>query len=223
MPSAAGGSGRIFLAGFRKRMSVKPINVLLIEDNSDDVVLIRISLSQALKVPYELKHADRLRDGLELLGSEKIDVVLLDLGLPDGQGLATFKKVRAHSPDVPIIVLTGHDDDDFALEAVQKGAQDYLVKGKVEPVLLGRSIRYAIERQKLLTQLEHSTKEIKILRGFLPICAGCKKIRDDTGYWTQIETYISEHSEAEFSHGLCPDCLLKFYGPRLAKKSGDRS
>jgi DNA-binding NtrC family response regulator len=196
-------------------MNVKPINVLLVEDNSDDVVLIRISLSHAMKVPYELKQADRLSRGLELLGNGGIDVILLDLGLPDGQGLGTFEKVREQSPDVPIIVLTGHDDDDFAIEAVKKGAQDYLVKGKVDAALLGRSLRYAIERQKLLTQLEHSAKEIKTLRGFLPICAGCKKIRDDQGYWTQIETYISDHTEAEFSHGLCPECAQRLYGNYL--------
>jgi DNA-binding NtrC family response regulator len=201
-------------------MDTKPINVLLIEDSSDDAVLIQMYLSQAMKVSYEVNHVDRLTKGLELLKTGGQSVVLLDLGLPDGQGLGTFEKAHAQSPDVPIIVLTGHDDDDFAIEAVQKGAQDYLVKGKIDAGVLGRSIRYAIERQKLLTQLEHSMKEIKTLRGFLPICASCKKIRDDQGYWTQIETYIHEHSEAEFSHGICPECVVKLYGPRFAKNSG---
>ncbi len=200
-------------------MDVKPISVLLIEDSPDDAVLIQWYLSNAMKVPHEVKHADRLSKGLGFLGSGGFDVVLLDLGLPDGQGLSTFEKVHAHAPGVPIIVLTGHDDDDLAVEAVQKGAQDYLVKGKVDGSLVGRSIRYAIERQKLLTQIEHSTREIKTLRGFLPICAGCKKIRDDQGYWTQIETYISQHSDAEFSHGLCPECALRLYGHVLGKKA----
>lgn len=200
-------------------MDVKPISVLLIEDSPDDAVLIQWYLSNAMKVPHEVKHADRLSKGLGFLGSGGFDVVLLDLGLPDGQGLSTFEKVHAQAPGVPIIVLTGHDDDDLAVEAVQKGAQDYLVKGKVDGSLVGRSIRYAIERQKLLTQIEHSTREIKTLRGFLPICAGCKKIRDDQGYWTQIETYISQHSDAEFSHGLCPECALRLYGHVLGKKA----
>jgi CheY-like chemotaxis protein len=126
-------------------------------------------------------------------------------------GLNTFEKVYSHSPHIPIIVLTGHDDDAFAIESVQKGAQDYLVKGQVTGGLLGRSIRYAIERKKLLTQLENSAKEINKLRGILPICANCKKIRDDKGYWTQVEVYISDHSETEFSHGLCPECAAKIY------------
>jgi DNA-binding NtrC family response regulator len=199
-------------------MNIKPISVLLIEDNPDDAVLIQIYLAAASKVVYEVKHVDRLSKGLECLKSGGFDVVLLDLGLPDGQGLITFESAHAQAPGVPIIVLTGHDDDDLAVEAVQKGAQDYLVKGKVDGGLVGRSIRYAIERQKLLTQIEHSAKEIKTLRGFLPICAGCKKIRDDQGYWTQIETYISQHTDTEFSHGLCPECALRLYGRTFAKK-----
>ena len=199
-------------------MDIKPISVLLIEDNADEAVLIQIYLSNAMKVPLEVKHVDRLSKGLDYLKSGAVDVVLLDLGLPDSQGLSTFEKAHAEAPEVPIIVLTGHDDDDFAAQAVQKGAQDYLVKGRVDGSLIGRAIRYAIERQKLLTQLEQSKREIKTLRGFLPICAGCKRIRDDKGDWTQIEAYISKRSDAEFSHGLCPDCALRLYGRDLGKK-----
>jgi DNA-binding NarL/FixJ family response regulator len=201
-------------------MDTKPITVLLIEDNPDDAALIQRYLFNAMNVPYEVDHLDRLGKGLERLLNGGVDVVLLDLGLPDDQGgLSAFEKVHAQAPDVPIIVLTGHDDDGWAIEAVQKGAQDYLVKSQISGGLLVRSLRYAIERQKLLAQLEHSTKEIKTLRGFLPICASCKKIRDDKGYWTQIETYISERSEAEFSHGLCPDCVHRLYGKILDKKA----
>ena len=199
-------------------MDTKPIIVLLIEDNDDDALLIRKSLAGAMKVPYALKQVDGLSRGMECLAGGNIDVVLLDLGLPDGRGISTFSVLHKHSPDVPVIVLTGHDDEELAIEAVQKGAQDYLVKGKVDGGLLRRSIRYAIERQKLSTQLKQSMKEINTLRGFLPICANCKKIRDDRGYWTQIETYISMHSEAEFSHGICPECVIKLYGSNIGEK-----
>ncbi len=199
-------------------MDAKTITVLLIEDDPDDAVLIERDLSLTLKVPFHIEHVDRLSKGLACMKGFVVDVVLLDLGLPDGQGLGTFEKAHAEMPDVPIIVLTGHNDDEAAIAAVQKGAQDYIVKGRVPGGLLGRSIRYAIERQKLLVQLEHSQKEIKTLRGFLPICASCKKIRDDKGYWTRIETYISMHSGAEFSHGLCPECATKLYGQYLEKK-----
>lgn len=200
-------------------MDSRPITVLLIEDNDDDALLFRKALAGAMKVPYALKHVDGLSRGMECLAASDIDVVILDLGLPDGSGLSSFAVLHKHSPDIPVIVLTGHDDEELAIEAVQKGAQDYLVKGKVDGGLLGRSIRYAIERQKLSTQLRQSLREINTLRGFLPICANCKKIRDDRGYWTQIETYICMHSEAEFSHGLCPECMIKLYGPELGKKA----
>jgi DNA-binding NtrC family response regulator len=201
-----------------KFMKTTPIGALLIEDNPDDAVLIERYLKASQKGTYNVIHVETLADGLESLQRVVFDVILLDLVLPDGpMGIATFETVYAQAPHIPIIVLTGHDDDELAVEAVQKGAQDYLVKGLVTGPMLGRAIRYAIERKKLLTQLEHSMKEIRKLRGFLPICANCKKIRDDKGYWTQVEVYISEHSEAEFSHGICPDCAQKMY-PKYYQK-----
>ena len=193
-------------------MKTTTIIALLIEDNSDDAVLIQRYLSDSGKIIYNLVHVDRFADGLESLKRFKFDVILLDLTLPDGpMGIKTFEAVHAEASNIPIIVLTGHDDDDLAVEAVHKGAQDYLVKGLVTGPALGRAVRYAIERKKLLIQLEDSMKEIKLLRGFLPICMNCKKIRDDKGYWTQVEVYISHHSGVEFTHGLCPECAQKMY------------
>lgn len=141
-------------------MDLETIVVLLIEDNHDDALLIQRYLSRAMKVLYQINHVDRLHKGLEHLNSGGIDVVLLDLGLPDAHGLSAFEKVYALSSNVPIIVLTGHDDDDLAIEAVHKGAQDYLVKGQIVGSLLQRSIRYAIERKKV-------AEELKRLNGLL--------------------------------------------------------
>jgi CheY-like chemotaxis protein len=197
---------------------IKNINVLLIEDNPSDAFLMRSYLSNTSKVRYTVNHVERLSQGLEYLANQIPDIVLLDLNLPDAAGPDIIEQVHKQSPDVPIVVLTGLNDDELGIEAVQKGAQDYLVKDQVSDSLLDRAIRYSIERKKLLTQLEHSTKEIKTLRGFLPICAYCKKIRDDKGYWTQIETYISAQTQAEFTHGICPDCADKLYGNYLDKK-----
>ena len=188
------------------------INALLIEDNHDDAALIKRYLNSSRKVEYNVIHVDSLTDGLKSLDRVLFDVILLDLSLPDGPvGIKTFDAVHAQAPNIPIIVLTGHDDDDLAVEVVHKGAQDYLVKGLVTGPALGRAVRYAIERKKLLTQLEQSMTEIKQLRKILPICSNCKKIRDDKGYWTQVEVYISDHSDAEFSHGICPDCAHTLY------------
>jgi len=147
-------------------MVTKPIAVLLIEDDPGDAVLIQRHLSNNQNVHYEVTHVDRLSNGLACIQKSGFDVVLLDLGLPDSAaGFGGFETVHAYAPDVPIIVLTGYDNDEFAIEAVEKGAQDYLVKGQVTDVMLGRSIRYAIGRQKLLTQLEHSTQEIEERKG----------------------------------------------------------
>src|SRR5574341_190938 len=129
-------------------MDTKPIIVLLIEDEPDDAKLIQRDLSKSPRTPFEMVHADRVKSGLERLQQGGVDVVLLDLNLPDGQGLGVLEKVEAQAPGVPVIVMTSRDDDDLAVEAVHKGAQDYLVKGQVSGGLLRRAIRYAIERKK---------------------------------------------------------------------------
>lgn len=201
-------------------MNTKPISLLVIEDNPDDALLIRRFLASVARISYDVTHATGLKSGLEQLKNGTFSLVLLDLGLPDGGGLSSFEQVHTQAPDMPVIVLTGNNDDEVAIEAVQKGAQDFLAKDQVTAVLLDRSIRYAIERQKLLTQIETSRKEIKALQGFLPICASCKKIRDDKGYWTQIEAYISERSDVIFSHGLCLDCFKLLY-PNLKAPPDD--
>ena len=129
-------------------MGDKPIKILLVEDNPGDSRLIREMLAEARGVTFDLKYADRLQVGLEHLGERQIEVVLLDLGLPDSQGLETLNKTYAQSPEVPIVVLTGLNDELLGVEAVKRGAQDYLIKGQVDPNLLVRAIRYAIERKR---------------------------------------------------------------------------
>jgi len=138
-----------------KGMAKAPQTVLLIEDNPGDARLIREMLAEDPDTPFELHCAERLSHGLDFLSSEKAGVVLLDLSLPDSQGLSTFAQVYAHSPQVPIIVLTGNDDHRIALSAVKTGAQDYLVKGRLDRELLTRSMHYSIERKHYQEQIEH--------------------------------------------------------------------
>jgi diguanylate cyclase (GGDEF)-like protein len=135
-------------------MSGIPI-ALLVEDNPGDARLIRELLAEEPAAPFRIVCVDRLLRGLELLSAEKIAVLLLDLSLPDSHGLETFAKVYAHSPKVPIIVLTGNDDHALALLAVKAGAQDYLYKGKLDRELLVRSMQYSIERKRYQEELEH--------------------------------------------------------------------
>jgi two-component system, NarL family, sensor histidine kinase UhpB len=135
------------------------LRILLIEDNPGDARLIQEYLSDLKDIEYNLTTADRLQKGLDALESEFIDVVLLDLNLPDSKGLVSVEKIFDIAPNIPVIILTGLNDENTAISAVKMGAQDYLVKDKVESELLIRSIRYAIERkraeeehQKLLEQ-----------------------------------------------------------------------
>jgi diguanylate cyclase (GGDEF)-like protein len=129
--------------------------VLLIEDNPGDARLIEEMILEDPTTPFSLHCTDRLSLGLEHLSAGGTGLVLLDLSLPDSFGLETFTKVYAHSPTVPIIVLTGNDDHMLALSAVKSGAQDYLVKGRLDRELLLRSMQYSIERKRYQQQLEH--------------------------------------------------------------------
>jgi DNA-binding response OmpR family regulator len=193
-------------------MSETPIKLLLVDDNADDVFLTRRMLEKsAARFNCHVDHCSNLTDALNYFSSEIPDVILLDLGLPESQGLQTLEQVMAAAANLPIVVLTGLADEDLGIKAVQKGAQDYLVKGQVTMDLLVRSLRYAIERKQMVTDLQEALSQVKILKGLLPICSRCKAIRDDQGYWRQIESYLKEHSEAEFSHGICPVCLKEFY------------
>lgn len=139
-------------------MNDTPLEVLVIEDNPGDARLIQEHLSQmkitgALGSAFRLVLADRLTTGLARLAAGVVDVVLLDLSLPDSQGLDTFTKTRVQAPDVPIVVLTGLDDEALALQAMQSGAQDYLVKGQIDGHRLSRAVRYAVERHRLGAEL----------------------------------------------------------------------
>lgn len=126
--------------------------VLLIEDNDRDARLVRIALSEITTDRVEMEHALSLEDGLEKIASA--DVVLLDLNLPGTTGMETLEQFMATDPKVPVIVLTGLEDEETGLEALRQGAQDYLVKGQMFGVLLGRSVRYAIERHRILQELQ---------------------------------------------------------------------
>ncbi len=185
------------------------IKVLIIEDDEGDAELICRFLSKAENIYFDTERAGLMSAGVDLLGKKNFDVILSDLGLPDSVGVETLVKLHSRYPDIPMIVLTGLDDENTALCAVQNGAQDYLVKGQINTSQLIRSIRYAMERQKLITELEKRLKEIKTLQGLLPMCAWCRNIRDDKGYWKNLEAYIREHTDTAFSHGICPKCMKK--------------
>ncbi len=153
-------------------MSNAPLKVLLVEDNSADAHLIRLLLnkqkerSKTIPPNFEVLHVDRLSAGFAFLEQIDVDVILLDLSLPDSHGVETFEKTIEKAPQIPIIVLSGLDDESVAVKSMQLGAQDYLVKGKIEGDLLERSIRYAIERQLLITELHRKTEALEISESY---------------------------------------------------------
>lgn len=129
-------------------MDTKVTNVLLIEDNPGDARLIQEMLAEAQYASFNLQCVNQLSTGLERLADGGIDLVLLDLSLPDQYGLDTFTRTHTQAPNVPIILLTGLHDEALASKALQEGAQDYLIKGQIDSSLLVRSMRYAVERKR---------------------------------------------------------------------------
>jgi signal transduction histidine kinase len=139
-------------------MNNQTTNVLLIEDNPGDADLVRLRLAEG-KSQVKVNCVNRLSEGIAWLDAETPSVVLLDLNLPDSRGADTFRRVMEHSPNVPVVVLSGQDDEALAMKAVHQGVQDYLVKSNISGNHLERAIRYAVERQGLLRALEISQKQ----------------------------------------------------------------
>jgi len=190
------------------------ISILIIDDDPN----LRKTLSDILRAKgYEIHAAGDGAGGLALLKRNTVHLALVDLRLPDISGLEVLEKIKADQPSIEAIILTGNATLDSAIEATNRGAFSYLQKPyDIDQLLL--HIRRAIEKQKaaaererLIIQLQEALEKVKTLRGFIPICASCKQVRDDEGYWSQVEAYVSKHTLAEFSHGICPECAKRLY------------
>ena len=134
------------------------VRILAVEDDAGDVAILRVLLPDIEGMSFVFERADSLAAAIGRLGRGHVDIVLLDLGLPDSQGLHTLDRVRAAAPHVPIVVLAGLDDTETGQQAVQRGAQDYLVKGRVDASLLVHSIGHAIERHRMMNELLESVR-----------------------------------------------------------------
>lgn len=199
-------------------MPEEHLKVLLIEDNQDDLTLTREVFKRTKAVPMSLATAGALKEALDILQKRSYDVIVADLCLPDSRGQDTFDKLRKAAPKTPLLLLTVTNDEDLAVKMLKLGAQDYIVKGDLSPALLVRAVRYAVERNALnrkqadlIAKLETALSKVKTLSGLLPTCARCKKIRNSGGQWQSMEEYISKRTDAEFTHGLCPECTKALY------------
>jgi signal transduction histidine kinase len=140
-------------------MKAAPLQILLVEDNASDAALIREMFRKERPDSFELTHLLSISDAVRHLAKGGVDIVLLDLGLPDGSGLDAVRRAHAAAPDVPLIVLTGLDDEQLAAQAMKEGAQDYLIKGQIQNRALPRALRYAIERQHMQTETDVIRKQ----------------------------------------------------------------
>ncbi|MEO8392594.1 MAG: PAS domain S-box protein [Chloroflexota bacterium] len=157
------------------------MRVLMIEDNEDDFLLVQYQIAKISDIQIEWRNS--VDQGLAYLGAQSVDLLLLDLSLPDGQGLAILNRVQSRYARLPIIILSGDDNEALALEAIQHGAQDYLVKGRIDGVGLGRSLRYAIERKQLEERLHQS--EAQFRSSFNYASVGMALVSLD-GKWLQV-------------------------------------
>ena len=142
-------------------MSTDAIRVLLVEDNREDARLVEAIFAALGRGRFLVEHVDRLSAGLARVARDHFDVVLLDLSLPDSDGIETFLKLAAGAPGVPVVILTGLADDALAVEAMESGAQDYLVKASLDGNVLCRAVQYAIERHRMLAEVRRYARELK--------------------------------------------------------------
>ncbi len=176
----------------------------MIEDNPADAHLMMVLLEVSGADHFKVEKVVRLCEGLERIAEGGVDVVLLDLELPDSIGLETFTRLKAEAPEMPVVVLTGLEDETVAQEAVKLGAQDYLPKSEMSGSFLVRSLLFALERSRMLRQLVDARAEVERLRAMLPLCGDCYRVRDDGAYFARVRSYMEQCSDA--STGRCETC-----------------
>ncbi len=199
-------------------------NLILIVD--DSAASLGLSANTLAKFGFRSMTARSGQEALQLLGDQTPDIILLDIIMQGWDGFETCRRLKQdkRTQDIPVIFMTALSATLEKVKGFSLGAVDYITKpfqkeelaARINTHLTIRRQKEEIERQK--DELEIALAKVKTLSGLLPICASCKKIRNDDGYWEQIEVYVKEHSDAEFSHGICPDCGKKIWGKYYKEK-----
>lgn len=200
--------------------------ILIVDDVPRNVQLLASLLARE---GYQLVAAVNGAQALESIREELPDLVLLDVMMPvmDGFEVCRHLKQDAATAEIPVIFLTARTEPEDLVQGFEVGAVDYVSKPFTATELLARvrthlALKGALDRERALRkQLESALASVKLLSGLIPICASCKKIRDDQGFWLQVEAYVAAHSEATFSHGICPDCARELY-PELFQAEADK-
>jgi response regulator RpfG family c-di-GMP phosphodiesterase len=197
----------------------RPI-VLVVDDEPINIEV----MARGLGKDYEALAATGGREALDIASRCVPDLIILDVSMPEMDGYETFRRLKDIEAliNVPVMFVTALGAEDYELHGLELGAADYITK-PIRPALVRQRVRnilelrakrellaeQVLELQDLNRKLQVEIENVKTLRGLLPICCVCKKIRDDKGYWNQLELYISQNTDAEFSHGYCPECLKK--------------
>ena len=204
------------------------ISVLIAEDD----FLVSKEIERSLK-GFEYTITGIASNGalaIQMAKENSPEIILMDINMPELDGLSAAEKIY-NELNIPVIILTAHETPELIAKARDIGVGAYLSKPP-KAVDIDRAITFALARhqdlekekklnEELSTQkaeLEKALSELKTLKGIIPICCNCKKIRDDSGYWEQVESYIRKHSEANFSHSICPECSEELYGDFMKKK-----
>ncbi len=209
--------------------------ILVIDDSADQRALVGTFLQAGGYAPVLM--AESAPDAFKYPAVKdpastdpKIDLILLDIDMPQIDGIESCRQIKGipHLKDIPIVMVTGRTDTDSLAAAFEVGAVDYITKPVKKAELLAR-VRSVLRLQQEIAQrtaheralerrtreLEAALHEVTALRGCLPMCPACRKVRDDGGLWNQVEVYLTKHGQVELESSLCPDCSL-----RLGKKAG---
>ena len=205
-------------------------NILIVDDIAKNIQVLG---SLLFKEGYAISYATDGHQALEMIAANDYDLILLDIMMPELDGFEVCRRIKRmpEKKDIPVIFLTARIEKQDIVEGLNSGAVDYITKPFNSAELKARVLTHLQLKEArdcvaarnfqlkekneqldaLNRELQAAMEKIKTLEGIIPICCVCKKVRDDKGYWERIEAYLSRHSEAMFSHGICPDCAKEHY------------
>lgn len=188
--------------------------ILIVDDNPQNLQVLGALME---KRNYDTAMALSGPEALEYLKSERPDLILLDVMMPQMDGYQVCRRLKKDdsTKNIPVIFLTAKNDTESVLEGFDSGGVDYVTKPFNPKELMARV--------KTHIDLKRAREEVKTLRGLIPICANCKQVRDDKGFWKSVEAYIQDQTDAMFTHGICSECLQVLYpGTRVAAESAKK-
>ncbi len=192
---------------------------MIVDDMAENLRI----LIELLQDDYQLTPLKSAQMAIKKLAQDPLpDLILLDIVMPDMDGYELCKHIKddPRTKEIPVIFITAVSEAMDDAKAFELGAVDYVPK-PFNPLTVKARVNTHIKLHHTVKELQIALNDIRTLSGLIPICASCKKIRDDKGFWNQVEIYIQDRSDAQFSHGICPECVEDIY-PMFAKMKRER-